>query len=317
MQTRSRRSVNWLNAALVVIAAGLAIGASMLRFDRSPAALEAQYAGPDSRFVTADGIRFHITDRGQGPVLLLLHGQSANFSVWEAAAMRLAADHRVINVDLPGHGLTGPDPQGRYALPLLAESIGALADALGLSRFTLAGNSLGGGVALEYALLHPERLDALVLVDAVGAPVTSSGPLAFRLELVPVVGQLAAWFTPQWIVRLALADTFGDPSRLTDAEVAEFYDLYLRAGNRQAELHTLAGAIDPTLPDRVPMIATPTLVLWGDRDTWVPPADAAWFGAHLPHATVVMLPGLGHQPMFEDPATTAAAMESFLRPRGD
>jgi pimeloyl-ACP methyl ester carboxylesterase len=257
-------------------------------------------------------MRFHITDRGQGPVVGLLHGQSINLLAWRPAAELLAAGHRVISIDLSGHGLTGPDPQSRYSLAEMAESIDALMAALGVPRFALAGNSLGGGVALRYALAHPDKLDALILVDAVGAPEMGVGPLAFRIQAAAFIGNLIEWFTPQWMVRPVLADTFGDRSKLTDDEVTSTYELLLRSGNRAAERQTLMGAFDPQIAERIGEIRTPTLVLWGSRDTWIPPANAAWFGAHLPDVSVQILPGLGHQPMLEDPTTTAAAMEAFL-----
>ena len=307
-----KRRISRLNIALVLIGIAGAVTACFVRLDVDPAPLEAKYATGPSRFVEAAGIRFHITDRGRGPVLVLLHGQAINLLAWEPAANLLAADHRVISIDLPGHGLTGPDPEGRYTLAQMAESIDALMVALGIDRFALAGNSLGGGVALRYALAHPDKLDALILVDAVGGPATSPGPLAFRLEGAAIIGNLMQWFTPQWSVRFVLADTFGDPSKMTDGEVESTYELLLRAGNRTAERQTLMGALDTEISARIGEIATPTLVLWGSRDTWIRPEDARWFGDHLRNASVTILDGLGHMPMLEDPATTSAAMETFL-----
>jgi pimeloyl-ACP methyl ester carboxylesterase len=307
---------DWLRLVAGAGALGAIVAAAHVRFDVDAASLEAKYATPPSRFVTAAGIRFHIRERGQGPVLVLLHGQAINLYAWEPAAKLLAADHRVISLDLPGHGLTGPDPQGRYTLAQMAESIDALMGVLGVTRFALAGNSLGGGVALRYALAHPDKLDALILVDAVGGPATSPGPLAFRLQGARIIGDLMQWFTPQWTVRLVLADTFGDPRKMTDGEVDSTYDLLLRSGNRAAERQTMLGALDPEIATRLGEIATPTLVLWGNRDTWIGPDDARWFGAHLRNADVTILDGLGHMPMLEDPPAATAAMEAFLHARG-
>ncbi len=297
---------------LVLVAAGIAIGACFFRLDRDPASLEARYATPPSRFVAAGGIRFHIRDRGQGPPLVLLHGQSANFVAWEAAATLLAADHRVVSLDLPGHGLTGPDPAERYSPAELAQSLDALVTALGLTRFALAGNSLGGGIAAEYALAHPEKLSVLLLLDPVGAPILGPRPTAFAAQTIPIVGPLIHWFTPPWTVRPVLATTYADPSRLTPEVARAFYDLLRRAGNRDAQYKTLLGAVHTTLPNRLAGIAVPTLLLWGDRDSWIPPRHATWFASHVPGIKVKMLAGLGHQPMLEDPVTTVAAMREFL-----
>jgi pimeloyl-ACP methyl ester carboxylesterase len=307
-----------LNILLVVLAIVGAGTACFVRLDVDPSGLEAKYAAdPASRFVEAGGVRFHITDRGEGPVLVLLHGQSINLLAWQPAAELLARDHRVISVDLPGHGLTGPDPAGRYTLAGMAESIDALMISLGVPRFALAGNSLGGGIALRYALAHPEKLDALVLVDAAGSAIMDmgGGPVAFRLE-ASVLGALIQWFTPQWSVRAVLADTFADPSRLTDEEVTSTYELLLRAGNRAAQRQTLMGGLDPEIAARIAEIRTPTLVLWGRQDAWIGPANADWFGSHLPNSTVMVLDGLGHMPMLEGPAKSAEAMEAFLKANG-
>jgi len=303
-----------LNTLLVLLGIAGAVAACFFRLDLDPAKLEAKYAAdPSSHFVEAAGIRFHITDRGYGPALVLIHGQAANFTVWEAAAQLLATDHRVINIDMPGHGLTGPDPQGRYSLPQIAEELDALVTALGIDRFAVAGNSLGGGVSQEYALAHPHKLSALVLVDPVGAPMLGPMPTAFATQTLPLIGPLVHWFTPDWIVKPVLATTFGNPSRLSADDAEATYELLLRAGNREAQYRTMLGAIDNTLASRMSGITTPTLLLWGTRDTWLTPDHEPWFAAHIPGIEVKMLDGLGHQPMMEDPRAVAAAIEEFLR----
>lgn len=311
------RHISRLNIVLVLLAIAGAVAACFFRLDLDPAALEAKYAAdPASRFVEASGIRFHLTDRGQGPVLVLIHGQAANFTVWEAAARLLAADHRVIDIDMPGHGLTGPDPQQRYTPPEIAADLDALMGALGIDRFALAGNSLGGGVSQEYALAHPQKLTALLLVDPVGAPMLGPMPTAFATQTLPLIGPLMHWFTPDWIVKPVLATTFGNPARLSADDAEATYELLLRAGNRQAQYLTLLGAIDTTLADRMAGITTPTLLLWGTRDTWLTPDHEPWFATHIPGIEVKMLEGLGHQPMMEDPQVTVAAMEAFLNAHG-
>ena len=99
-------------------------------------------------------------DEGRGAPLILLHGSTSSLFMWDGWARALSPDLRVIRMDLPGHGLTGPDPRERYAAPEMAEVVVAVADALGVSRFSLAGNSMGGRVALAVALAHPDRVDA-------------------------------------------------------------------------------------------------------------------------------------------------------------
>ncbi|MEP7241066.1 MAG: alpha/beta fold hydrolase [Devosia sp.] len=303
---------------LLVVVLGLVaiVAIAFVRFDRVPAQLEAKYAGPPSRFVEAGGIRFHIRDRGTGPALVLLHGQSANFMVWEPAAERLARHRRVISVDMPGHGLTGPDPVARYGVAQMADSLDALVVALGLERFALAGNSLGGGVSEEYALAHPDRLTALLLLDPIGPPIVASWLSRLLAVLIFGTGAVFHGFTPRWMIRIILSTAFGDRSRMTAADVDSIYELLLRAGNRDAQRQTIAGALDPTLPGRIGGITPPTLLIWGSRDSWISPRHADWFAALLNGLTVQIFEGIGHQPMLEDAAATVAAMESFLDAHG-
>ena len=281
--------------------------------DLDPAVLERKYATPPSRFVTAGGMRFHIRERGAGPTIVLIHGQSAHLFLWEAAAELLARDHHVVSLDLPAHGLTGPDPQRRYSFAGLANSVHALVEALGLDRFALAGNSLGGAVSTQYALTHPEKLEALILLDGIGAPrSTEIPPAAFAAFLTPGIGDLATIFTPKWAVRAGLADTYGDVRKLSDAEVDRTYDLLRRRGNRVAQRQTMRKAMEIFDAARIATIATPTLLLWGDRDTWVTVKYGEWFRRLIPGAEMQIFPGVGHQPMAEAPAETADAMRAFL-----
>ncbi|MGV3490440.1 MAG: alpha/beta fold hydrolase [Devosia sp.] len=304
------RILRW--AALALFLAIVGLTASMVRFDADPAALEATYATPPSRFVVADGVRFHTRDRGAGPVIVLIHGQSANLFGWEAWAEDLARDYRVIAVDLPGHGLTGPDPQSRYSWAGLATSLGALTDELGLDRFTLVGNSLGGAVALSYALARPQQVERLVLLDAIGAPREEPKPPIFEAYATPVLGQALTFLTPEWIVRQSLESTYGDPAIVTDAEVTQFRAMMLRAGNREAARQIVAYVPDGEIERRIGEVTMPTLVIWGGRDTWTLPKYADWFDDHLPNADVVMFDDLGHMPQVENPARTVAALRDFL-----
>jgi pimeloyl-ACP methyl ester carboxylesterase len=157
--------------------------------------LEKKYAVPPSRFVEVDGLRVHYRDEGSGPVLVLIHGLTASLFDWDAWAERLRGRFRVIRLDLPGHGLTGPDPQGRYGWPAMADLVVRLLDRLGVDRAGVAGNSLGGAVAWQLAARHPDRVDRLILVAPVGYPIGGEMPFVLRLLANPVAGPLALRLT--------------------------------------------------------------------------------------------------------------------------
>jgi pimeloyl-ACP methyl ester carboxylesterase len=303
-----KRVGKWLFGALVVLAILVALG---VRRDRPAAEVEARWATPPSQFVYVDGLRVHYRDRGAGPVVLLLHGSNASLFTWEVWATDLARDHRVVTLDLPGHGLTGPDPHARYSAAGMADFLDHFVATLGLGRFTLGGNSMGGGVAWRYTVLHPDKVERLILVDAAGLPRAEPPPFGFRMFRRPVVGHVARWFSPRFLVAKSVRDVYGDPSRVSEALVDQYDDFLLRAGNREATRQRFAGHEDDLSP-RLGEIRAPTLILWGSRDRWILPRYAEQFHAAIAGSELVMLDGLGHVPMEEDPARTLAPVRAFL-----
>lgn len=302
--------------ALVAVVAVLLLVAGVLAASRQadlPAAkLEARYATPPSRFLDVDGLRVHYRDQGQGPVLVLLHGSNASLFTWEGWVRELSAHHRVITLDLPGHGLTGPDPKERYSWTGMAQALESFRERLGLERFHLAGNSMGGAVAWHYALLHPERVERLVLVDPAGYPRDEPSPLVFRLMRAPVLGEFFSGVTPRWVIDRNVRAVYGDPSKVTEEGVTRYHALLLREGNRRATRERLRDTRDDGLWRRLGEVRAPTLILWGAKDTWILPSYGARFDRDLPDSRLVVYPDLGHVPMEEDPARTAADVRRFL-----
>ena len=308
MRRIARGIVRLLVALVLVVVVVLALG---VRRDHAAADVEARRARPPSRFLEVDGLRIHYRDRGKGPPIVLVHGSGSSLYTWEGWAAALAGEHRVVSLDLPGHGLTGPDPRGRYDMGEMAELVDHFARALGLSRFSLAGNSLGGGVAWHLALAHPDHVDKLILVDALVYP--QPPPLVMKLFALPVVGHITRWVTPRFMVAKSVRDVYGDPSRVTDARVDEYDDLLLRDGNREATRIRMSARRDDGLWRRIRLLRMPTMVLWGARDRWILPANGERMAREIPGARIIMLDGLGHVPMEEDAARSVAPVAAFLR----
>jgi pimeloyl-ACP methyl ester carboxylesterase len=287
----------------------LALG---IRRDRPAAEVEARRATPPSQFITVDGLRIHYRDRGQGPVVVLLHGSNSHLLTWEAWTARLAKDHRVVALDLPGHGLTGPDAKARYSAADMAAVVDLFVDKLGLSRFTIAGNSMGGNVAWHYTLAHPAKVERLVLVDAAGLPRDEGLPFVSRAQSAPLVGRLATVLTPRFMLAGSVRKMYGDPSRVEEARIDEYYDLFLREGNRDAT--RLRRALPPVDSEwqRLGEIHAPTLILWGSRDIWILPKYGERFHQAIKGSSLVVLDGLGHLPMEEDPDSSLAPVSAFL-----
>jgi pimeloyl-ACP methyl ester carboxylesterase len=306
-----RHRSRWVRGLAIGALATVVVLATGFRPDRDPATLEARYATPPSRFVEVDGLRVHYRDRGAGPTVLLVHGGSASLFGWEGWAALLALHHRVITLDMPGHGLTGPDPKARYAPAEMAEFLDAFASAIGLGRFTIGGQSMGGDVAWHYAIQHPERVERLILVDANGLPRLEPRPIGSRIRASSVLGPVVRWVTPRFLVASALRNTYGDPSRLTEAVVDRDYELMLRDGNREATRTRFAEGEDG-MDARLGEIHVPTLVLWGDRDQVILPKYGEEFRARIPGAELFLLRGLGHMSMEEDPVASVAPVLRLL-----
>lgn len=298
------------NAAL--LAAGfVAAVASLARPDLARDEVVARYAGPTSRFASIEGMQVHYRDEGQGPPLLLLHGTSSSLHTWDGWTQRIGAGRRIVRLDLPGFGLTGPAPDHDYRSTRLARVARTLLDQLHVERADVAGNSLGGRVALTLASETPERVRGLVLVDAAGMSGQAPPPI-FRLARTPVLGGLLRWITPRFLVKKNVREVYGDASRVSEPLVDRYYDLARREGNREALLRRLDGPRDPDLDDILPRIAAPTLVQWGEKDVWIAESFGRRIAAGIPNAKLVVYPGAGHVPMEEIPDETARDADAFL-----
>jgi pimeloyl-ACP methyl ester carboxylesterase len=247
-----------------------------------------------------------------------LHGTGASLHTWDAWAGALTADgERVVRLDLPAFGLTGPEPHDDYRIERYVEVVDHFLSRLGIDRAVVGGNSLGGAIAWRYAVAHPEHVAALVLVDAGGYPTDKPPPIAFRLGKLPIVSTLMAHLDPTPLVEKTLRECYGHPERVTKELVERYVDLTLRPGNRQAfGARTRQPFSDHTAELRA--LTMPTLILWGARDRLIPVENAKRFARDLMHAELRVYDDLGHVPHEEDGARTAADVDAFLHglPRG-
>lgn len=296
----------------------LIVGAVALAWtpDRDPAALRAKYANAHSQFVDlGEGLSVHVRDEGprDAPILVLLHGSNASLQTWDPWARRLAGRYRVIRYDQPGHGLTGPHPRGDYRASAFVDVLDRLTTKLGARRFVLAGNSMGGWVAWNYALAHPDRLRGLVLVDAAGAPDAAPArlPIGFRIARSPFA-PLMQHLTPRWIVAQSVHQTLGVQSAVTPAMIDRYWELLLYPGNRKATQLRFRTPREDATPAAMQSIRMPTLLLWGEQDKLIPIAAGRWFARAIPGAQLVAFPKVGHVPMEEAPDASAQALDRWM-----
>lgn len=337
MAPRARHDIHRIGRLMVAVALLAPLGVLAVAWApaRDVDVLATRYAPPPSRFITVDGMHVHVRDEGPqmdgdgvatavrraAPPIVLLHGTFSSLHTWDGWVDSLARDRRVIRFDLPGFGLTGPAPDRDEGMRRLVRTTFAVMDSLGVPRAVLAGNALGGAVAWEAALAAPQRVTALVLVDALGYRHAGDAvPLGMRIANLPVLRQLAEELLPKPVVAMGLREAYGDPSRLTDDIVTRYHDLVRRDGNRLALIRRALSSPREHDAHRLRTLDVPTLIVWGGRDRLVPPQHADSFHHDLSASRVVRFPTLGHVPHEEDPARSVAPVRDFLRglprPRG-
>ena len=297
-----------LLAALSLIGGGFWLYAP----DKPRADLEAKYAGPPSEFLPVEGLRLHVRDTGPrtAPVVIMLHGLGSSLHTWEPWATGLSSRYRVIRYDLPGFGLTGADPTGDYSDARSAVVLGALMDALSVTKAALIGNSMGGKLAWQFAAEHPDRVSKLVLISPDGF--ASPGFEYDKPAKVPAVARLLPYTLPTWMLRMNLTPAYGDKSRLTDNVVARYRDLMLAPGVRRALLARTAQVLLQHPEPMLRRIEAPTLLVWGEKDRLIPISNAQDYLKVVPHCRLVPFPNLGHVPQEEDPAQSLPPVEAFL-----
>lgn len=306
-----------------VLLAGLAAFFALRTPDTDPRAMIAKYGAPPSRFVKLpDGLVVHLRDEGPRqapvPVLVLLHGSNADLHTWDAWTEALKDRYRVIRIDQIGHGLTGADPRGDYRPAGFAARLGQVVDALGLGQFVLAGNSMGGGIAIRYALDHPGRVSALVLVDAAGAPVIQQprGNIGFKLAAMPGINLVARQVTPRWMVEKSLRQTVSNQAIVNAAMIDRYWELLRYPGNRAATMQRFALPRVPYSRQQFASLKLPVLVMWGERDGLIPLSSGKLMASLIPGAALIVYPGIGHIPMEEAAQRSAGDLAAWLAAHG-
>lgn len=303
---------------LVVLVAVVIIPAALWGHRDIPLeVLKQKYANADSRFINIEGMPVHYRVEGNmadSIPLLLLHGTGASLHTWDGWTDKMKSSKKIIRMDLPAFGLTGPAPSREYTLEVFQRVVITLLDSLKVPLVDIAGNSLGGRIAWYTALQHPDRVRKLILIDAVGYPLKQgSQPIAFKLAAIPVINKVLTFITPRSVVESTLLNLYSDDTKVTENLVDRYYQLALRPGNRQAFIDRARPFDGDSTYIRIPTITQPTLILWGEEDCFVPLSIAKQFARDLPHDTLVVVPRCGHMPMEELPEETATLALDFLK----
>ena len=283
--------------------------------------LKEKYANSDSKFIEVDGMSVHYRVEGLAQdslPLVLLHGTGASLHTWDGWVNALKSERKIIRLDLPAYGLTGPNPTSDYSQEFYASFINDFLTKLGVKQCIIAGNSLGGSIAWNFAVKYPEKVSKMILVDAGGYAIKSkSVPIAFQVAGWPLIKNLFKYVTPRSIVQKSIENVYADKSKVSEVLVDRYFELSLREGNRQAFIDRMSefrnkGIINVKTA-QIKDLSMPTLIIWGDKDLLIPLEVGEKFHADLPNDTLVVFKNLGHTPMEEDATKTVAAVKDFLK----
>jgi len=281
--------------------------------DKSKSELEKIYSSPKNAYVNALGVNIHYQDTGpsKNPIpILFLHGFGASLQTWDTWSQSLSNEYRVISVDLPGFGLTGEDPSGIYTDERSVEVLEAFLKALQISKVVLVGNSMGGKFAWQFTAHYPNQVAKLVLISPDGY--ASPGIEYGKKTEIPAIAQLYRYFFSKTFLAMNLEPAYANPKTLNDNLVNRYYDLMLAPGVRGAILARMQQTV---LKDPVPSLANiqvPTLLIWGEKDAFIPISNSNDYLKVMPNVKRVSLPNIGHLPQEEQPTIGLAALKEFL-----
>ncbi|MFG2088729.1 MULTISPECIES: alpha/beta fold hydrolase [unclassified Spirillospora] len=301
---------------IVVSAVLLTVGGLLVANAAVVSRQDAQAAG--TSILPLDGGGVHVRQDGprDAPALVLIHGLAGSTRWWDSFVPELAGSYRVLRVDLLGHGRSAKPSGEGYAIPEQGRRVGEVLDRLGVEHALVVGHSTGGSVATALAEQRRDLVSAVALIDS-GPRLDAfvSDGFVGRLLFVPAVGQLLWRFRTDRVVRQGLGTAFSRrgydvPQQLVDDVRAMTYHA-LTATSRAADDFLERRA----LPDRLAALGKPLLVMFGEEDRRWRPSSAADYRT-VPGARVVLLPGLGHSPMLEDPSRTAEHLLAFAETHG-
>ncbi len=298
----------------LIILLTFAIGNSIYA-DISVEDLKKEYTNEQSQFIEVDEINVHFRDEGEGFPIVLIHGTAASLHTWDAWTDELKKTNRVIRMDLPAFGITGPNKNADYSIEAYTTFLHSFLKKLKLEKFHLAGNSLGGNIAWNYTADYPSKVEKLILVDASGLPTNKSQPAIFKMAKTPILNSLFLYITPRFLIKKNIEEVYEDDSKITDELINRYHKMALRVGNRKAFIDRAKTdfILDTQVNlEKLKSIQTPTLLIWGAKDLWIPIANGIRMNEILVNSKLEVLENSGHVPMEENPKESLKLMNDFL-----
>jgi pimeloyl-ACP methyl ester carboxylesterase len=245
--------------------------------------------------------------------IVFIHGTSASLHTWDTLSNLLKTNKKIIRFDLPAFGLTGPNRLNQYNFNYYNQFLDQLLFKLNVTQCIVAGNSLGGSIAWNYAIASPNKVKQLILLDASGYPKKDEkGSLGFKLAAIPVLNQALKHISPISLIRKSLEDAFYNKALVTEKMVQQYHDILLREGNRAAVLELFQHPMKADAT-KIKTINQPTLIIWGKEDQLISYTNASLFKQDIQDSRVLVLDKVGHIPMEEAPNQVATAILEFIK----
>ena len=277
--------------------------------------LKNEYANEQSQFIEVNEMNVHYRDEGKGFPIVLIHGTAASLHTWNDWTKELKKTNRVIRMDLPAFGITGPNKNADYSIEAYTTFLQSFLEKIGLEKFHLAGNSLGGNIAWNYTADYPDKVEKLILLDSSGLPTNKSQPAIFKMAKTPLLNSLFLYITPRFLIKKNIEEVYEDDSKITDKLINRYHKMALRVGNRQAFIDRAKTDFKPDAianQNKLKSIQTPTLLIWGAKDLWIPLDNGIRMDRILVNSTLKVIENSGHVPMEENPIESLKLMNEFL-----
>jgi len=282
-----------------------------------------KYGQAPSQFVDLpSGAKAHYRDQGNaaGPALVLLHGSNASLHTWEPWVKNLGDAFRAVSVDLPGHGLTIAKADETYTAESMANFVAEFTSTIGVERFAVAGNSMGGGVASRVAMQFPGRVTHLIPIDSAGLipPNMPEPPAFFYLVRTPLLRDFLRLIPGRPVTEATLKASFVNQALVTPEMVDRYWELNRGPGIRKATRARFSMPIeywegeDKFFRANLPKLTIPTLVLWGRQDKLIPVEAAELFKQAVPGAQLIIYDDGGHIIQEDLADRSAADVRAFL-----
>lgn len=273
--------------------------------------LKKEFTNEDSQFIEIESIPVHFRIEGNGPNLLLLHGTGASLHTWDEWTKILKEHYKIIRLDLPGFGLTGPFKNKDYSIEHYTQFLYTFLKRLNIEQTSLVGNSLGGRIAWNFAADYAETADRLILICPSGFPIGREST-AFKIAKTPVLKNIVTLVTPKQLIRKSLKEVFYDDRKVSAEMIDRYWKMLRRKGNREAFVDR-ANTEFSDETEKLKSIDCRTQIMWGKYDDWIPVAHADLFAEKIPASEVEIFKYAGHIPMEELPEMTAYRALEFLR----